>query len=287
MNQPTSETDKQLRDTPRVNLVVAYQMNKGKRNACLVLGVIALVVSLLVAWEFGWSKWLLLLPATLGIGAFLYQMNMLIVSSELRRHSKEPEELEERETPRRPTPEEAIEECNRRCEFMESHQEEIVKRAAEYMIEHPDESPEDVIDLVTEKCFLEHEIAELKAQIAGVKAETAQLSEAEEVDEPRWRLELQGQDRIVFGCVVAFWAGIAGVIVGVLWALALSGSLIFGAILGACINAVFWVLACSAAAASGEITPKEAVFVMGSVMPLLCGLLTIVALVVWVIRLLL
>ena len=98
MNEPISEMDKQLRGTPRVNLVISITMNKGKRNACLFLGIIALAVILF----FGWNNWLLLLPAALGIGAFLYQMNILIVSSELRRRSKEPEETE---TQRRLTPE--------------------------------------------------------------------------------------------------------------------------------------------------------------------------------------
>lgn len=175
-----------------------------------------------------------------------------------------------------------MDEGERRLAFVKSHKERIKARFLEYLEENPDddEVPDEVARQIIEECFLEHEIAEIEAEIA-------QLSEAKEVDEPRWRLELRGQDRIVFGCTVAFWAGIAGAIVGVLWALALSLSLIFGAILGACIHAVFWVLVCLAATASGRITPKEAVFVMGSVMTLLCSLLTIVALVVWVIRLLL
>lgn len=102
MNEPTSEIDKQLRDTPRVSLVIAIEMNKGKRNVCLFLGILSLAVILF----FGWSNWLLLLPAALGIGSFLFHMNSLIVSSELKRRSKEPEVTE---TPRRLTPEETEE----------------------------------------------------------------------------------------------------------------------------------------------------------------------------------
>jgi len=182
-----------------------------------------------------------------------------------------------------------MDEGKRRLAIVKNHKKIIQARFLEYLEENPDDDdiPDEVARQIIEECFLDHEIAELEAEIAEAKTETAQLSEAEELDEPRWRHELRGQDRIVFGCTVAFWAGIAGAIVGVLWALALSLSLISGAMLGACINAVFWVLACSAAMASGRITPKEVVFVMGSVMTLLCGLLTIVALVVWVIRLLL
>jgi len=345
MNEATSEMDKQLRDTPDVSFVIAIDMNKGKRNACLFLGIIALAVILLGAWEFGWSKWLLLLPAALGIGSLLYQINILVVFSELKRHyeMKKLQGLHEKrdEEQRRlafmesheeiiyarlqeylnenpdvddipaEVTEHLIEECfleheiaeleakiaegqqmdegERRLAFVKNHKEIIQARFVEYLEENPDddEVPDEVARQIIEECFLEQQIADLEAEIAEAKAETAQLSEAEELDEPRWRRELRGQDRIVFGCTVAFWAGIAGAIVGVLWALALSLSLIFGAILGACINAVFWVIACLAATASGRITPKEAVCVMGSVMTLLCSLLTIVALVVWVIRLLL
>ncbi len=34
MNEPISEMDKQLRDTPRVSLVTAIEMNKGTRPFC-------------------------------------------------------------------------------------------------------------------------------------------------------------------------------------------------------------------------------------------------------------
>lgn len=84
MNKPISEMDKQLQDTDRVNLVIAIEMNRGKRNACFFLGIIALAIILFC----GWSKWLLLIPAALGLGAFLFQMNIVIVSSELKRRAK-------------------------------------------------------------------------------------------------------------------------------------------------------------------------------------------------------
>ncbi len=163
MNERISEVDKQLRDTSRVNLVSAIEMNKGNRNACLFFGIIALAVTLF----FGWSKWLLLLPAALGIGSFLYQMNILIVSSELGRRSSDPEqsrEREETEALRRLTPEE-VEERKRKLEFMKSHREMIANRAAEYMVKHPDESPDDVVDFVAEKYFLKHEIARMEDEI--------------------------------------------------------------------------------------------------------------------------
>ncbi|KKL14597.1 hypothetical protein LCGC14_2514050, partial [marine sediment metagenome] len=109
MDERLSEMDKQLRDTPRVSLVIAVEMNKGKRNAHLFLGVVALAVIL----AFGWSNWLLLLPAALGVGSFLFQMNILIFSSELKRRSEEPEE--------EPAPSEAeeLDEARRRIEFAE------------------------------------------------------------------------------------------------------------------------------------------------------------------------
>jgi len=163
MNEPISEMDKQLRDTPRVSLVIAIAMNKGKRNACLFLGIIALAVIL----SFGWSKWLLLLPAALGIGSFVYQMNILIVSSELKRRSEEPEE--------EPTPSEAeeVDEGRRRLEFMKSHKEIITARLLQYLDENPDvdDIPAEVTEQLVEECFLDHEIAELEAEIAEAKAE--------------------------------------------------------------------------------------------------------------------
>jgi len=156
MNEPISEMDKQLRDTPEVSLVIAITMNKGKRNVCLFLGFIALAVILLGAWEFGWSKWLLLLPSALGIGSFLYQMNILIVSSELKRRSEMKELHEERD------------EAQRRLAFMESHEEIIYARLQGYLDENPDvdDIPDEVAERLIEKCFLEHEIAEYEAKIA-------------------------------------------------------------------------------------------------------------------------
>lgn len=85
MGLPMSDIDKQLRDTPRVGLVIAIEKNRGKRNASVFLAVIAAALVLF----FSWNKWLLLIPAALGIVAFLYHMNIVIVSSELKRRSEE------------------------------------------------------------------------------------------------------------------------------------------------------------------------------------------------------
>ncbi len=159
MNEPISEMDKQLRDTPRVSLVIAIVMNKGKRNACLFLGIIALVVIL----SFGWSKWLLLLPAALGISSFLFQMNILIVSSELKRRSEEPEE--------EPTPSEAeeVDEGRRRLEFMKSHKEIITARLYQYLDENPDvdDITDEVREQVVEECYLDHRRSEISNAILG------------------------------------------------------------------------------------------------------------------------
>ena len=85
MNVPISEMDKQLRATPTVSLVWGIEMNKGKRNTCLFLGVSVLTLVLF----FSWNRWLLLFPAGLGIGAFLYQMNITTIKSEVKRRSEE------------------------------------------------------------------------------------------------------------------------------------------------------------------------------------------------------
>ena len=42
MQGPMSGMDRQLRDTPRVSLVMAVELNRGKRNACIFFGVITL-----------------------------------------------------------------------------------------------------------------------------------------------------------------------------------------------------------------------------------------------------
>ena len=74
---------KELSDTPRVELVIAIEKNKAKRNANILFGAISLVLILF----FGWSKWILLIPIAFGLGAFLFQMNIAIVSAELKRRS--------------------------------------------------------------------------------------------------------------------------------------------------------------------------------------------------------
>ncbi len=81
MAKQLSEMDKQLRDTTRVDLVIGIEQNKVKRNASVFLGAIALGLILF----FGWNKWMLVIPVALGIGAFLFQMNIAIVSAELKR----------------------------------------------------------------------------------------------------------------------------------------------------------------------------------------------------------
>lgn len=80
MNEQMSEMDKQ-QDTPLASLVITLEKNRGKRNACAFLGIVVLAV----VWVFSWSNWFLLIPAALGIGAFLSQINVVIVSSKLKR----------------------------------------------------------------------------------------------------------------------------------------------------------------------------------------------------------
>jgi len=85
MNEPISEMNRQLRDAPPVNLLIAIQMNKAKRNAYLFSGTISAAVVLL----FSSSKWWLLIPTVLGIGSLLYHMNVITILSEIKRRSKE------------------------------------------------------------------------------------------------------------------------------------------------------------------------------------------------------
>lgn len=85
MTEPISEMDQQLRDMSRVDLIIATDLNRGKRNAALFFGVFA---ALSVFW-FSWTKWAYLFPAALAVRAFLFQMNLLIIASEQRRRSTE------------------------------------------------------------------------------------------------------------------------------------------------------------------------------------------------------
>lgn len=85
MNEPISKIDEQLRDTPRVSLAIAIEMNRAKRNACLFFAVISTALVLF----FSWNMWLLVIPAALGIGTLLFHMNIVIVSSELKRRAEE------------------------------------------------------------------------------------------------------------------------------------------------------------------------------------------------------
>ena len=87
MAKQVSDMDQQLRDARRVELVIAIMRNRVKRNACVFFGIVALGLILF----FGWSKWMMLIPAVLGIGVFLYQMNMFIISAEIKRRSEESE----------------------------------------------------------------------------------------------------------------------------------------------------------------------------------------------------
>lgn len=81
MNRPLSGMEKKLHDSDRVTLVIAIESNRSKRNACIFFGVIAVAL----IYFFGWNRWLFLFPALLGLGAALYQANILIFSSELKR----------------------------------------------------------------------------------------------------------------------------------------------------------------------------------------------------------
>jgi len=89
-----------------------------------------------------------------------------------------------------------------------------------------------------------------------------------------------------FILAIAFHAGIAGAIIGILWSLALGIRMIPGLIMGTCIAIVVWLLLGLSATASGRINQREAAFVIGSMMPVVSGLAAVLALVVWGIRVL-
>lgn len=89
---------------------------------------------------------------------------VILHSCLLQEELEQSEVVESTELPSRLTHDE-MEEMKRKLEFMKSNYEMITSRAAEYMVDHPDESPNDVIDIVAEECFLEHEIARLKTEL--------------------------------------------------------------------------------------------------------------------------
>lgn len=65
---------------------------------------------------------------------------------------------------------EEVEKLTGKIAFMKGNRELIENRIVEYMTAHPDKSPDDVVDFVTEKCFLEHQIKVLEAEIEGENA---------------------------------------------------------------------------------------------------------------------
>lgn len=83
MNKPISEIDKQLQGTDRGSIFFAIELNKVRRNACLFFAIVAFALIMF----FAWNKWLLLVPAALGLGAALSQSNIFFLSSELKRRS--------------------------------------------------------------------------------------------------------------------------------------------------------------------------------------------------------
>ena len=83
MDKPISDMDEQLQGADRASIAIAMMLNKGRRNACIFFGVVALALILF----FEWKKWLLVIPAALALGALLFQMNLSAFSSELKRRA--------------------------------------------------------------------------------------------------------------------------------------------------------------------------------------------------------
>ena len=84
MNKPVSDMDKQLQGADRASLAIAIMLNQGRRYACIFFGVVALVLILF----FAWNNWLLLIPSALGLGAILFQWNIAVFNSELKRRAQ-------------------------------------------------------------------------------------------------------------------------------------------------------------------------------------------------------
>ena len=84
MNQPVSEMDKQLQDADRASLAIAIMVNQGRRNACIFFGAVALALIL----YFAWNNWLLLIPVALGLGVVLFQWNISVFKSEIKRRAQ-------------------------------------------------------------------------------------------------------------------------------------------------------------------------------------------------------
>lgn len=83
---------------------------------------------------------------------------------------------------------------------------------------------------------------------------------------------------------IAFQASIVGGIVGALWSLALSVSVLSGLIWGASVSAVVWTTWGFLGAVGSQLQKGEVVFVVSSFMAIFSMFASIIALIVWGIR---
>ena len=79
-----NDPETQLKEASRVDLLIVAEMHRGKRNVCIFFGVISLVI---ILW-LDWNRWLLVVPSLLGLAAFLYQMNIMLFTSEFRKRGQ-------------------------------------------------------------------------------------------------------------------------------------------------------------------------------------------------------
>ena len=89
---------------------------------------------------------------------------------------------------------------------------------------------------------------------------------------------------IGFILAVAIQAGIAGAIVGFIWALALSVHIGAGLFWGACISIAVWVAFGLLGTARGRVNYKEAMFALSGIMVWISIAAGVLGLVVWGIR---
>lgn len=83
MDSNLTQVDLEIRDKSLGRLVTEIDINKVWRGSCLFLSLTAIGIIYFISC----NRWLYLIPAVLGIVSFMCQMNIILLSSELRRRS--------------------------------------------------------------------------------------------------------------------------------------------------------------------------------------------------------
>jgi hypothetical protein len=80
-----SDTDKAIKNSPRVSLLIVIELNRRRRNFALFF---ALALFGLIYWQ-DWNKWIFILPIILTLFAVLQHCNILLLMHELKRRQGE------------------------------------------------------------------------------------------------------------------------------------------------------------------------------------------------------